>query len=946
MCACPFSDWLREVLVTGLYMIGYCWVWKASYWPGCQLVTSHSIVREEGRTKWLGEMEISVAVSLPSCLSGSDSGLNYNSAPDEFYRGVGTGRQGEKRRRGCHLQCVIKTVWCRPGQLFARNRERRPASSTKYLSRFRPLLQLTFHPEMYNEWPDNPVGAQRRCKLPREEGLGKESATAFVWDPPQHSPGVISRNPDLHVIELASGAAPEQQFEFAQVRRSRSCDRRRFSLPLGDVHRHRVRRFREDATIVKAAHDQEAPVALAHAEFRLRNSRRTRRFLANIPMTQLKSNRRQSTLIKRTAGGTGKGRGNQVDAEESIMTITLKQPEIDRGATRLTTIPKLVQLLERNRVVNVNAVDGELGAASGNVISPSLPLHGDKTAVSATERATYQTLLRSILSRGILARANRLPSGRNLGSSQLGGAVTQTPVSLLASHPGEPGSTPGRVTTPGFSHVGIVPDDAAGRLAGFSQGSPVSPVISFRRCSILTSITLIDSEDLAPISMYTGMATFRIISLEYEIRHGVVVPLMRVCPLSDWLCTKLRATVLVSDWLPPAASLHSRIPRGFWLLFGNRLDFTVLYELEPVSFFHWLPHKREVTPFPTELSVIRAHNCEGFIYWRRITQSVSNEVWSNDKLIAKNFYLLGSIPGAVAHGFSYAEQFRTIPLFSGFSPGSPVFFRPYIPVLFHYRFTLPSALKTTISLTQAGDVDWPRASRCSARLRDRKAYEALFNRMMRADRKGQYAKMKFSCDEDKIVFKRVYSEVTFSIGSEFFKHAPVDSAPITNKQRNMKLIPYCQMWCNTRAAATEVRPYKGLCSLAYRKWGIRGEIARFLFPSHGLLNYCRVAVAFESLLPLHAHLGTAKESPNWAYHKQRPHLCNEIAKCQEGRGVHMQRVLEHGNGHGCIRRPSSIMLYAFNKRKSASLWAEKISNTCYDVSKFCMLMMYAVLNVE
>ncbi|KAJ8895883.1 hypothetical protein PR048_001223 [Dryococelus australis] len=34
----------------------------------------------------------------------------------------------------------------------------------------------------------------RRCKLHREEALGKESAMAFVWGPCQHSPGVISKN--------------------------------------------------------------------------------------------------------------------------------------------------------------------------------------------------------------------------------------------------------------------------------------------------------------------------------------------------------------------------------------------------------------------------------------------------------------------------------------------------------------------------------------------------------------------------------------------------------------------------------------------------------------------------------------------------------------------------------------------------------------------------------
>ncbi|KAJ8887694.1 hypothetical protein PR048_013912 [Dryococelus australis] len=55
---------------------------------------------------------------------------------------------------------------------------------------------------------------------------------------------------------------------------------------------------------------------------------------------------------------------------------------------------------------------------------------------------------------------------------------------LLASHQGEPGSIPGRVTPP-FSQVGIVPYDAAGRRV-FS-GSTVSSALSFRRCFILTS---------------------------------------------------------------------------------------------------------------------------------------------------------------------------------------------------------------------------------------------------------------------------------------------------------------------------------------------------------------------------------------------------------------------------------------------------------------------------
>ncbi|KAJ8879102.1 hypothetical protein PR048_019708 [Dryococelus australis] len=46
----------------------------------------------------------------------------------------------------------------------------------------------------------------------------------------------------------------------------------------------------------------------------------------------------------------------------------------------------------------------------------------------------------------------------------------------------------------GFLHVGIVPDDTVG--SNFPQGSLVSPALSFRCCSLLTSITLTGSQDL------------------------------------------------------------------------------------------------------------------------------------------------------------------------------------------------------------------------------------------------------------------------------------------------------------------------------------------------------------------------------------------------------------------------------------------------------------------
>ncbi|KAJ8884332.1 hypothetical protein PR048_016189 [Dryococelus australis] len=69
----------------------------------------------------------------------------------------------------------------------------------------------------------------------------------------------------------------------------------------------------------------------------------------------------------------------------------------------------------------------------------------------------------------------------------------QITLCTIYSHHGELGSIPGRVT--GFSQVGVVPDDAVGRrvFSGISR----FPTPSFRRHSILTSITLIGFQDLA-----------------------------------------------------------------------------------------------------------------------------------------------------------------------------------------------------------------------------------------------------------------------------------------------------------------------------------------------------------------------------------------------------------------------------------------------------------------
>ncbi|KAJ8872093.1 hypothetical protein PR048_025694 [Dryococelus australis] len=77
-------------------------------------------------------------------------------------------------------------------------------------------------------------------------------------------------------------------------------------------------------------------------------------------------------------------------------------------------------------------------------------------------------------------------------------------ISTLASHQGDPGSIPGRVT--GSSQVGIVPDDAVGGQV-FSGISRFTPPPKLRRRSIFTSIALIGSQDLADQGDTIGFAS-------------------------------------------------------------------------------------------------------------------------------------------------------------------------------------------------------------------------------------------------------------------------------------------------------------------------------------------------------------------------------------------------------------------------------------------------------
>ncbi|KAJ8865637.1 hypothetical protein PR048_033157 [Dryococelus australis] len=113
-----------------------------------------------------------------------------------------------------------------------------------------------------------------------------------------------------------------------------------------------------------------------------------------------------------------------------------------------------------------------------------------KLAFSRTRLERSPECVKSVASKDLTGAEGTVALGESSQSY-----YQATPAERLACSPPtkeKPGSIPGRVTR--FFHAGVVPDDIAGRRV-FS-GSPVSPVLSFRRRSILASITLIGSQDL------------------------------------------------------------------------------------------------------------------------------------------------------------------------------------------------------------------------------------------------------------------------------------------------------------------------------------------------------------------------------------------------------------------------------------------------------------------
>ncbi|KAJ8873906.1 hypothetical protein PR048_024742 [Dryococelus australis] len=119
-------------------------------------------------------------------------------------------------------------------------------------------------------------------------------------------------------------------------------------------------------------------------------------------------------------------------------------------------------------------------------VSPPPPEQTSDQDSPESARTTRRRRVRTQLTP--FSRSAMAPNGRMAPPTN-----QKAPISLLVSHQGDPRSMPGRVT-PDFSMWELCRTMTLD--GGFYRGSPVSLALSFRRCSIITSITLIGSQNL------------------------------------------------------------------------------------------------------------------------------------------------------------------------------------------------------------------------------------------------------------------------------------------------------------------------------------------------------------------------------------------------------------------------------------------------------------------
>ncbi|KAJ8882788.1 hypothetical protein PR048_014602 [Dryococelus australis] len=152
---------------------------------------------------------------------------------------------------------------------------------------------------------------------------------------------------------------------------------------------------------------------------------------------------------------------------------------------------------------------------------------------------------------------------------------------LLACHQGNPGSIPGQVT-PDSRMWETMP-----LVGGFSRGYPVSPACSFRRCSILASITLTGSHDLNVKSCPNLFFTATLLELHFVLqvygtngRYSVRLSVSRIS--GSCLDARLRNVGSLSGGNPRVAGVTDMYCPGV-VVFSGYSHCASFYSLRHVS---------------------------------------------------------------------------------------------------------------------------------------------------------------------------------------------------------------------------------------------------------------------------------------------------------------------------------------------------------------------------
>ncbi|KAJ8888162.1 hypothetical protein PR048_007649 [Dryococelus australis] len=172
--------------------------------------------------------------------------------------------------------------------------------------------------------------------------------------------------------------------------------------------------------------------------------------------------------------------------------------------------------------------------------------------------------------------------------------------------------------------------------------------------------------------------------------------------VSDWIRVAVGRTI-VPHWLNSSVYgyLLVRLMTCSMLVSGP-LNYTVLYVKKTASFLHWLLHRCEANVFLTDFHAIGALNCEGHMKYgpmansqgtRNMAATVNRQLGSHRlhscratvSLLASNQGDTGSIHGRATPDFRMWESCLTMPLFGGFSRGSPV--PPALPFQRRSTFT-------------------------------------------------------------------------------------------------------------------------------------------------------------------------------------------------------------------------------------------------------------------